>query len=168
MGATFICDKNQLMMEFVRMLDLELVQRHTHIGFWSKNTFKFRTSHSPLANALSLLYNYGLSFLKLVYHAQTKYYHFQNIYNHLDLQNPKPFKTLSEFLDRIQLTQQFKKSAEDIFINELNLDKEFVYDILAPIIADYYNQNILINGFAGFVVSTGFTCQPVQLKHGMN
>lgn len=55
----------------------------------------------------------------------------------------------------------------EVVLKDFGISYQSLLDIMDPIVSNYYNQNININGFAGIIVGAGFLGKPLKLTHGI-
>ena len=57
---------------------------------------------------------------------------------------------------------------KNTFKEEFGISDTLLNDILDPMVSNFYNQTIDINGFAGIITGAGFLGSPLKLENGIN
>lgn len=100
------------------------------MGIVKNRTIVFQTALNKYVTFAKLVWRYGYSFLKFMYQGSNNLENFNQVYNHLNFNNPKPFTNLTQFLNITHQLDTFNKTTYDYFVNVLGYSELLVTELL--------------------------------------
>jgi len=143
-GAVFFHPINKTVRSLVKELNLnvEKLEEHMDIAVYDGTEFVFRSSPSNLYTMLKLFTKYKLNVLRLLLSLSEANGKVKKWYEE------ERSVEFWELFERVDLDKWYKMPLDQILV-EMDVDKEFIDEIITPITRIIYSQNAELGGFAG-------------------
>lgn len=143
LGAAFFNLNNRIISDLIKEMELKIkrVQESTDIAVWNGTEIIFKANQPMFYNMLKLIAKYKLNTPKLIFNLREAKEKIKKLYH----EKPLDFWKIFENVD----LDKWYKQRFDKILDDLGIDKEFVDQIITPIIRIIYSQDASIGGFAG-------------------